>query len=367
MSMDYGSSHVIEMDAARRRPMEPSRIYLVPFDDIRTGTEPAYLIKGLIPRVGLTLIWGAPKSGKSFKALDAVMHVALGWPYRGKRVQQGPAVYVAAEGQSGLQNRIEAFRQKRLDAYEGDVPFYLCPINLDLIAEHGELIEVIRQTTSDPAVVTIDTLNRTLRGSENSDEDMSAFVRAADAIREAFNCAVVIIHHCGVEGTRPRGHTSLRGSLEALISVKKDKAGNALATVEEMKDGEDGEVIASRLVMVQVGNDSDGDPITSCIVEPVDASEVKKTTTLNLRQRRAMDVLHDVLVDYGQSSPGGKHYPSGGSIVPVDTWREHLFKAGVLDEDAKNPRTDFKRLYDALLDKSQIRIWESQMWVVALK
>ena len=61
-----------------------------------------------------------------------------------------------------------------------------------------------------PAAVAIDTLNRSLAGSESSDEDMAAYIRAADAIRDAFNCAVVIVHHCGHEGTRPRGHLSLR-------------------------------------------------------------------------------------------------------------------------------------------------------------
>jgi hypothetical protein len=285
MSMSRGTSaKIFEIDQARKNPMDTSRIYLVPFDDIRGRTTPSYLIKGVIPRVGLGCVWGEPKSGKSFWALDVAMHVALGWDYRGKRVQQGPAVYIAAEGQTGVENRIEAWRQNRLEAYEGDVPFYLCPVNLDLIADHGELIGVIRQTTADPAIVTIDTLNRTLRGSENSDEDMSAFVEAADAIREAFNCAVMIIHHCGIDGTRARGHTSLRGSLEVLINVKRNKAGDVITTVEEMKDGEDGEVIASRLVTAQVGIDDDGDPITSCIVEPTEhtaPAEEEKSLTAN--------------------------------------------------------------------------------------
>jgi hypothetical protein len=38
----------------------------------------------------------------------------------------------------------------------------------------------------------LDTLNRSLAGSESDDEDMAAYVKAADAIREAFGCAVVI-------------------------------------------------------------------------------------------------------------------------------------------------------------------------------
>jgi hypothetical protein len=201
------------------------------------------------------------------------MHVALGREYRGKRVQQGAVVYCCFEGQEGFKARAEAFRQKHL-AEDAEIPFHLMPVTLDLIREHGDLIAAIRAAGIDPVMVNLDTLNRSLFGSENSDEDMGGYVRAADAIREAFNCAVPIVHHCGVEGSRPRGHTSLTGAAEAQISVARDVADNVVVTVECMKDGEPGEVIVSKLERVEVGVDDDGDPITSCIV--VEAEGVAK-------------------------------------------------------------------------------------------
>ena len=77
-------------------------IKLIPFDQITVGTQRRDLVRGLIPRVGLTLIWGPPKSGKSLWVLDLAMHIALGWNYRGRRVHQGPVVYCAFEGQGGF-------------------------------------------------------------------------------------------------------------------------------------------------------------------------------------------------------------------------------------------------------------------------
>jgi hypothetical protein len=109
-------------------------IPLIPFNEIKLGTERRYLVKGIIPRVGLTVVWGPPKSGKSFWTFDLVMHVALAWQYRGRRVQSGPVVYCAFEGQSGLETRIEAFRQRFLSEDPGTVPFYLEPLTLDLVA-----------------------------------------------------------------------------------------------------------------------------------------------------------------------------------------------------------------------------------------
>jgi RecA-family ATPase len=89
--------------------IEP-RFKLIAFEQLRPNGEPSYLVKGLIPRVGLILVGAPPKCGKSFWTADLLLHVALGWPYRGRRVQQGPVVYCAFEGADGYKARAEAFR-----------------------------------------------------------------------------------------------------------------------------------------------------------------------------------------------------------------------------------------------------------------
>ena len=99
-------AEIIALDAKRSEP----RIKLMPFDKIKLGTNRRFLVKGIIPFPGLTVIWGPPKSGKSFWTLDLTMHIALGREYRGKRVHQGPVVYCCFEGQSGVSARVEAFR-----------------------------------------------------------------------------------------------------------------------------------------------------------------------------------------------------------------------------------------------------------------
>ena len=65
---------------------------------------------------------------------------------------------------------------------------------------------------------------------------MAAYIRAADAIRETFHCAVIIVHHCGIAANRPRGHTSLSGADDAQIAVERDDASGIItAKVEHMK------------------------------------------------------------------------------------------------------------------------------------
>src|SRR5437773_12522544 len=96
-------------DYAPKRRFRPAR-----FKDIRLDPGRPYLVKGLVPREGLTVVWGPPKCGKSFWTFDLAAHVALGWEYRGRRIHPGIVVYVACEGERGLGARTEAFRVRHL-------------------------------------------------------------------------------------------------------------------------------------------------------------------------------------------------------------------------------------------------------------
>src|SRR5258708_36022729 len=238
-------------------------IRLVAFNDIKLGTARRYLVKGIIPRVGLTVVWGPAKCGKSFWTFDLMMHTPLGWDYRGRRIDPGATVYCAFEGQAGMEARAEAFRQRFLQDHSGEVTFYLVPVTLNLVRDHKALIAAIRAELGPldmPVAVTLDTLNRSIGGPEN-DEFMTAYVNAVAAIRAAFDCAVIIVHDCGVDGTTPRGHSSLTGAVEAQLAVTRDAAGNVVVTVEYMKDGPEGATVVSHLEAVEVGNDEDGEPI----------------------------------------------------------------------------------------------------------
>ena len=249
-----------------------ARFRLIPFEKITPDDGASYLVKGLLSSTGLAVVWGAPKCGKSFWTFDLLMHVALGWKYRGLRVTAGPIIYCALEGAQGFKKRIEAFRQAKLaEADSRSPPFYLMSTPLSLVADAAQLVSDIRAQLGDkhPVAVCIDTLNRSLAGSESSDGDMGAYIKAADAIRDAFGCLVVVVHHSPHDAQRPRGHSSLIGALDVQISVKRDGAGNIVAELELSKDGEAGIQFVSRLRVVEIGRDQDGDVITSCVVDPV--------------------------------------------------------------------------------------------------
>jgi hypothetical protein len=354
-------------DISKVTVIEP-RFKLQAFQSLKLGTDAVYLVKGIIPRHGLTVVWGPPKCGKSFWVFDLVMHVALDWKYRERRVQHGPVVYCAFEGAEGFKARAEAFRQRHLAEDHGEIDFHMIGARANLVTDHSELIGAIRtQLQGSPVAVVLDTLNRSLQGSESDDKDMTAYIKAADAIREAFGCAVVIVHHCGVEGTRPRGHTSLTGAVDAQLAVKRDAAGNVLVTVEWMKDGPEGDTIASKLESLDVGMDDDGETITSCVVIPAEydpARAANASRKLSDRQRLALDALSEASLSSGQPSPPAWQLPAGIQVIATDTWREELISKAVIDRDAVNPRQDFKRLRQALAARKLIGDRDEHVWKV---
>lgn len=290
----------------------------------------------------------------------------LGLP--GAQGRPGSGGLVACEGERGLGARAAAFREAKLSE-DATVPdFHLVTTKLDLIGEHAILISDIAGTLGDqrPIAICIDTLNRSIRGSESNDQDMGDYVRAADAIREAFACAVVIIHHCGIEGSRPRGHTSLTGACDAQIAVKRSADKTVVtATVEHMKDGEEGDELHSTLKTIELVEDQDGNMIFSCVIEPADTPASSDNLRLRGRAGDAMGKLTDCLARHGVRAPSSDLIPNTARVVRLDQWKEFLFTTGVLKRDAANPRTDFQRIENKLRETGYIGTAENAglLWV----
>jgi hypothetical protein len=347
-----------------------ARFPLIPFEDIKPDGGIRYLIKGLLQSTGLVVVWGPPKCGKSFWTFDALMHVALGWPYRGHRVNSGPVVYCALEGVQGFKNRVEAFRRAKLSEDDKVNPaFYLVTASLSLVRDKKALMADIRKQLGvvKPAVVCIDTLNRSLEGSESSDEDMAAYIRAADAIREAFHCLVVIVHHCGHDERRPRGHSSLIAAVDTQIAISRDAAGNIVAEVELSKDGEIGLTFVSRLKVVDIGVDQDDDPITSCVVEAVEspmASEAGKKGKKQSKPHQAMiRALRRAIEEVGEQVTSNT-IPRSVRVVRVDTWRLYAYQAGISPTNTEDSnRMAFNRAHKALVNADTVKAHNEYRWL----
>jgi hypothetical protein len=274
---DAETGEVIE-DAPPAPAANGLRFKLTRFDEIPYSIDDDDLVEGLLPSTGVAVIWGAPKSGKSFWALDLSMHIALGWKYRELNVECGVVVYVALEGQAGFRRRIEGFCREKLDGKrDHDALFYLIETPLKLVKDQKKLVSDIRSQLGDlqPTAIFFDTFFRAFEGSEIDASDMEKNLAACDAIKRAFGCLVTLIHHSGWDGERMRGHSSLFGGVDAVISVKKDGQ-NVVAKLEDAKDIASGAEIASRLIEVEIGTNKYGKPVTTLtIADAADPVEIK--------------------------------------------------------------------------------------------
>ena len=272
-------------------------------------------------------------------------HVALALEYRGRQVQQGNVVYCAFEGAHGFGARTEALRRCHGLADDADVPIFLVPGRADLVKEHSQLVVAIKDALAGkhPTIVALDTLNKSLVGSENKPEDMAGYVRAAEAIREAFDCVVIIVHHCGWDEAHPRGHSSLPGAVDAELSVtRSDKL--VTVTVQLMKDGPEGVEIRSEVEKVDVGFDKNGKVLTSLIVLPADMPA--GAATKGGRPEKNMPVflraMHAALLAHGES-----FQPPGSALtvraVHQDRVRTLFYRWFADGEDTKEKATAAKQ------------------------
>ncbi|MDT0140200.1 AAA family ATPase [Acidovorax sp. PRC11] len=231
----------------------------------------SWLIRNVLPRDGVAMIYGESGSGKSFFVLDMVAAVARGIEWRGHKVEASrPVVYVCAEGEADFRDRVQAYCEFN---GLGDFPIGVVPDapNLLLREDVKDLIAAIR-AFGPTAVIVVDTLAQTTPGAnENSGEDMGRALAHCKALHRATGALVLLVHHSGKDTSRgARGWSGLRAAVDAEIEVERFGSGNfddpRCARVSKLKGGRDGAEFGFRLNLVAIGEHDDGEVINSCVV-----------------------------------------------------------------------------------------------------
>ena len=308
-------------------------------DTIELDTEPQWLISGLMPSSGLHVLYGAPGTGKSFVALHAALHVAIGRTWAGRRVRQGGVVYVASEGGRNFRKRVVAARRS-LQVPDG-APFALITQAPNLSGKDHQTEALIRDIKVqsrrlgfEPKLIILDTLSRSITDLRESDaQDIMKFVEHAQEIAEAFDALVLPIHHCGKDETKGmRGSSALHGAADAEWLVSRDlEAGVRHVSVEKMKDGPDKLKARYELEDVTLGKDDDGEPIVTCVAKVYDvevdapASDAPRAGTQEDRVLTALRVLADLEGCEAADPKGGS-----GKAVPLARLKGVLASSGAL-------------------------------------
>jgi hypothetical protein len=356
-------------DAARQRlvPIPWSKIHSLP------RREP--MIAGLLDRGGMSVVFGASGSCKTFFCLDLSIRKALGAEWRGKKLDQGAVAYIAAEGGIGIADRLDAYRNYHKVKTE-DVPLYIFPEPIDLCHSDADvklLVRRILDLPQQPAIelVVVDTLSRALAGGdENGPRDMGAFIRNLDQLRLLTKAHALVIHHTGRDESRgARGHASLKAAADTEIELSMDETTkNATATVRKQRDRVGGEEFGFRLQSVDIGKNSHGEASTSCVIFAFDAAPRAAPggrKKLSDPQRLALEALTDCLTEKGKPPPEGFELPAGLLAVQLEDWKQEIFRRTIIDPDSGNPRQTFIRLKEGLLVRRFIGARDKIVWLVA--
>jgi hypothetical protein len=246
-----------------RDEASPTPFRLKTFSEIKELPRRTSLVGNVLHAGELAVLAAPSGSGKSFTTLDLAASITTGTPWLGKPVQQGPVVYVLAEGAPGFRLRVGAWEVARGQSLDG-APGYFFTEAVNLLEEKDValLINAIKDRSVPPVLVVIDTLSRCMgAGDENSAKDMGRAVRALGAIQKFFGCAVLVLHHTGHRNEeRERGSSALRAAVDVLIVAHKTDDGLVLRS-EKCRDGAPFEDLTVRLAQVPIAGE------TSCVAE----------------------------------------------------------------------------------------------------
>lgn len=298
---------------------------------------PEYLIDGLLETDSLAEVFGESTAGKSFVVIDMGLSIASGSDFHGRQVRQGAVVMLAGEGGSGLPRRLAAWSKARGISLAG-LPFHVSERAAALLDPETmeDVYEAIDATGEAPALLVIDTLNRNFGpGDENSTQDMTRFIAAADALRLRYpGSTVALVHHTGLaEKNRARGSSVLRAALDAEYKVEGD--GQVIeVTATKMKDGPTPPVLFFALTDVDLGEQG-----ASAVLKATDPPQVPQALTR--LQQLAVDCFDRVARASGQWD--GDEFLG----VAVGDWREDFYDHHGADNQTAKKKA-FGRVRDDL-------------------
>ena len=330
----------------------------------------SYLIKGWLGAGQMSVVYGPSNVGKSFFALDMAFCIAADIQWQGCRVKAGPVLYLATEGGNAFHNRVVALR----DEYGvQDAQLAIRPAPVDLLrpdADLANLIELCQQIEQECGapirMIVIDTLSRAMAGGdENGPTDMTAFIANVDAMRDVTGAHCMIVHHSGKDTAKgARGHSSLRAATDTEIEL--DVAdGIRTANPTKQRDLEPKPPIVFALKVHTIGQDEDGDTVTTCTIMPADADmiedmQIKKPKGAN--QIALMSAFKQMRADgIGQPNRGGTGWPDAGKYWTIDEAEFKRFAIGKLS--ATNPRDAYAAALKAMVGTGYMVQNEGWLWI----
>ena len=172
----------------------------------------SWIVEGLFLEAGAGILGGAPKSCKSFFALDLCVSIASGTSCAGRfrTLSPGPVVLLCAEDPHAvISSRLQALARSRNRSL-GELPI---EVIVEPTVQLPDGIERLAATLAafQPRLLLLDPLIRLHRADENSASEMSVILDGLRKLARSSKTAILLVHHSR-KAAAGNGGTGLRGS-----------------------------------------------------------------------------------------------------------------------------------------------------------
>ncbi|MGI2335409.1 MAG: AAA family ATPase [Dehalogenimonas sp.] len=176
-----------------------------------------FYVESWLPHQGRLEIYAPAKTGKTFMGLQLARCLGAGEDFMGLKVQQARTLYLQFElGQEVFQQRLKSTKKHYPDVYVGTT-FSLALDNQNGQTQLLEAMEAIQ-----PKVLVLDPLYKVMEGDENNAQDVKKVTDFLDRLIGAYECSIVLVHHCGKDITRGgRGSSVLEGWPDSVVELKR--------------------------------------------------------------------------------------------------------------------------------------------------
>lgn len=280
-----------------------------PYSEYRDEPPVEWIVRGVLPKAELAVIYGESGSGKSNLALDMAAAIGAGVDWCGHKTSKGRVCIFAGEAAKGLKQRAKAYKSRHAEMPDGDMPWIEgAALNLCDAKDVAELARTLI-AQGPVALCILDTLASVFVGNENSGEHVGLALRNCRFLHQKTGATIALIHHTGHSNTdRARGHSSLRAAADSEIEVSRN-GDYRQWRVAKQRDGSDAGIGGKfKLDVVSLGADENFEPVTSCVVSHVTApapvrkprarpKAVNQETTLQHLEARRCVLSFEELVD----------------------------------------------------------------------
>jgi KaiC/GvpD/RAD55 family RecA-like ATPase len=262
-------------------------------DDIEALPDKEELIKDVLERGTVSMIYGPAGTGKTFNALNIAYCIAHGVHWFGHEVKKGRVWYINTEGGRGLKPRIAAWRKEYRRGKTSNIEFITWPVHLK---EHSqELLDTVEDAEEKPSLLVIDNYSMCATGTNQNDQmEVTQTLMVLHGIAQRYGCHCLLVHHSNWTG-KVNGSAAFRNHVDTMLDLSRPSKESPVIVLkcEKQRDGAEFADIHLELKIVSpYAHPVTGENITSCVVTRSDAPV---QDALSPKQRQCLDLLCDGL------------------------------------------------------------------------